>query len=378
MHTKKVLVVGGGIGGQSVAIAFRQAGVEVEIAEIQAEYNVYGVGIIQQANAIRALDAIGVADEAMRRGHPYGLVKMCLPHGVVIGEAGTPPIGRFPSHNGISRRILHDVLLERANEVGVKFSMNTTVDALEEETDGVMVTFNDGRKEKYDIVIGADGIRSKVREMVFGEVPINYVGLSVWRYPFKRPKDLDTGYMYFGKKSKIGLIPMTAETIYMFVVTAEGDDNPMLAEDSFIPKLKEYLSEYPVPMVQECVEQLTDSKLVNYRPMEVAKLPAPWHKGRVVIIGDAAHATIPQLGSGAALAIEDAVVLVEELQKENDVTKAFENFMARRLQRCMMVVEASETLGRWEYMQFHGQALPEGANPGMLMGKTCGALTAPI
>ncbi len=256
--------------------------------------------------------------------------------------------------------------------------MNTTIEALEENEDGITVTFNDGRKEKYDIVIGADGVRSKVREMLFGEIPLQYVGLSVWRYPFKRPKDLDTGYMYFGKKSKVGLIPMTEDTIYMFVVTAEGDDNPFIAEETFLPKLREYLSEYPIPMVQECIGQLTDPKLVNYRPMEVVKLSAPWYKGRVMIIGDAAHATIPQLGSGAALAIEDAVVLVEELQKENNVEKAYQNFMNRRLERCLMVVEASETLGKWEYMQFHGQPLPEGANPGMLMGKTCGALTAPI
>lgn len=375
---KKVLVVGGGIGGQSVAIALRQANVEVEVAEIQAEYNVYGVGIIQQANSLRALDAIGVADEAMKRGYPYGLVKLCLPHGVQIGEAGTPPIGRFPSHNGISRRVLHDVLLEKALEVGVKFSMNTTVEKLDENEDGVTVTFNDGRVEKYDIVIGADGIRSKVRQMLFGEIPLQYVGLSVWRYPFKRPKDLDTGYMYFGKKSKIGLIPMTEDEIYMFIVTAEGDDNPFIPEETFLPKLRAYLAEYPMPMVQECIPQLTNPKLVNYRPMEVVKLPAPWHKGRVVIIGDAAHATIPQLGSGAALAIEDAVVLVEELQKEDNVEKAYENFMNRRLERCLMVVDASETLGKWEYMQYHGQPLPEGANPGALMGKTCGALTAPI
>ncbi len=374
----KVLVVGGGIGGQSVAIALRQAGVEVEVAEIQAEYNVYGVGIIQQANALRALDAIGVADEAMRRGYPYGFVKLCLPFGKQIGEAGTPPIGRFPSHNGISRRVLHEVLLEKANEVGVKFSMGTSIDSFEEENDGVWVNFSNGRKEKYDIVIGSDGVRSKVRELLFGEIPMQYVGLSVWRYPFKRPKDLDTGYMYFGKKSKIGLIPMTEDSIYMFVVTAEGDDNPHIPEETFIPKLKSYLSEYPVPMVQECVEQLIDPKLVNYRPMEVVKVAAPWHKGRVIIIGDAAHATIPQLGSGAALAIEDAVVLAEELKKEDNPEKAFENFMARRINRCMMVVEASETLGKWEYMEFTGQHLPEGANPGALMGKTCGALTAPI
>jgi 2-polyprenyl-6-methoxyphenol hydroxylase-like FAD-dependent oxidoreductase len=104
----------------------------------------------------------------------------------------------------------------------------------------------------------------------------------------------------------------------------------------------------------------------------------PWYKNRVIVIGDAAHATIPQLGSGAALAIEDAVVLTEELQKSNSVNDAFANFMNRRLQRCQMVVEASETLGQWEVLEYSGQSLPEGANMGMLMGKTTMALTAEI
>jgi 2-polyprenyl-6-methoxyphenol hydroxylase-like FAD-dependent oxidoreductase len=92
---KKVLIVGGGIGGLSTGIGLGKAGFDVTIAELQSEFNVYGVGIIQQANALRALDALGVADEAMRRGWPYGKVKMCAPNGHMFAEAGTPPIGRY-------------------------------------------------------------------------------------------------------------------------------------------------------------------------------------------------------------------------------------------------------------------------------------------
>lgn len=375
---KNVLIVGGGIGGQSAAIALRKAGIEVEIVELQPEFNVYGVGIIQQANALRALDAIGVADEALRRGSPYGKVKMCTPTGHQFGEAGTPPMGHFPSHNGISRRILHDVLYEEAVNVGVKFTMGITVESIDNQVDCVKVVFTDGRTQVYDILITADGVNSKVRGMIFGEYKPKYVGLSVWRYPFKRSADLDTGYMFFGKKSKIGVIPMTEDKMYMFVVTAEGEDNPFMSEDQLIPKLQGYLSEYPVKMVQDIIGQITDPKLVNYRPLETLRLPTPWYKGRVVVIGDAAHATIPQLGSGAALAIEDAVVLVEELQKDEELTVIFENFMNRRLKRCQMVVDASETLGEWELMEYQGKPLPEGANVGALMGKTLMALTQPI
>ena len=376
-NVKKVLVVGAGLGGQSVAIGLKKAGFEVDIIELHKEFNVYGVGIIQQANALRALDAIGVADEAMRRGSPYGKVKLCLPHGVQIGEAGTPPIGRFPSHNGISRKILHDVLFEEAQKIGLEYRMGVSVESIDNQPDIAHVTFTDGTKDSYDIVIAADGVSSKVRKLIFGDFKLSYVGLSVWRYAFKRPANLDTGYIFFNKKHKIGVIPMTADSCYIFLNSAEGD-NPVIPEDQLVEKLKGYMSTYPVPLVQELIPQVTDAKLVNYRILETLKMPAPWYKNRVVVLGDAAHTTIPQLGSGAALAIEDAVVLTEELQKEGEVEEIFEQYMKRRYERCMMVVDVSETLGSWELLEYNDQPLPEGANMGMLMGKTGMALTAPI
>ncbi len=376
-NIKKVLIVGAGIGGQSAAIGLKKAGFEVDIIELHKEFNVYGVGIIQQANALRALDAIGVADEAMRRGSPYGKVKLCLPHGVQIGEAGTPPIGRFPSHNGISRRILHEVLFEEAQKIGLKYRMGVSVETIDNQRDTVNVTFTDGTKDSYDIVIAADGVNSKVRKLVFGEFKSSYVGLSVWRYAFPRPANLDTGYIFFNKKHKIGVIPMTSDLCYIFLNSAEGD-NPNIPEDQLVAKLKSYMSAYPVPLVQDLISQVNDAKLVNYRALETLKMPAPWYKNRVVVLGDAAHTTIPQLGSGAALAIEDAVVLIEELQKEGEAADVFDRYMKRRYDRCMMVVDVSETLGAWELLEYNDQPLPEGANMGMLMGKTGMALTAEI
>lgn len=374
---KKVLIVGGGIGGLSAGIGLGKAGFDVTIAELQPEFNVYGVGIIQQANALRALDALGVTDEAMRRGWPYGKVKMCAPNGHMFAEAGTPPIGRFPSHNGISRKILHDVLFEAATAAGVQFKMGITADQLNNNEQSVEVVFTNGEAASYDLLIAADGVNSKVRTMEFGMYKPEYVGLSVWRYPFKRPQGLDTGYMYFGKKSKIGIIPMTADACYMFIVSAEGDNYKNFTEEELLNKCRGYMQEYPVAMVQELIAQVTDAKLVNYRPMETLHMQAPWYKNRVVVIGDAAHATIPQLGSGAALAIEDAVVLTELLQTEQAVPQILEAFMQRRYERCKMVVEASETLGRWELLEFSGTPVAE-ANAGALMGKTCMALIQPI
>ena len=375
---KKVLIVGGGIGGLSLGIALRRADIDAEIVEINKEFNVYGVGIIQQANALRALDALGVADETMRRGSPYGKVKMCAPNGFSFAEIGNPPMGNFPIHNGISRKILHDILYNAAVENGVIFRMGLTVSDIENEGMRVGVTFTDGTEGSYQLVVGADGVNSKVRSLVFGDYKPQYIGSSVWRYPFKRHPDLETGYMFFGKKTKLGLIPMTAQEMYMFVVSAEGDDNPIIPQEELVSRLKAYVSDFPAQMVQDILGEITDADKVNYRPLETLMMSAPWHKNRVVMIGDAAHATIPQLGSGAALAIEDAVVLAEELQKDQSVEDVLDTYMKRRYDRCKLIVDVSNTLAEWERMEWSGIPLPEGANMGMLMGKTLMALSAPI
>jgi len=376
---KKVLIVGAGIGGLSLSIGLRRAGIEAEIVELQNEFNVYGVGIIQLGNAIRALDAIGVAEETVKRGSPYGMVKMCTPNGFQFAETGTPPMNRFNIiHNGISRRILHDVLYEAAVANGVVFRMGVTASEIKNEANNATVKFTDDTEGVYDLVVGADAINSKIRGLVFGNYEPKYIGSSVWRYPFKRPGELETGYMFFGKKTKVGLIPMTADTIYMFIVAAEGVDNPIIPKEEFIPRMKAHLAEYPVKLVADRIEEITDVSKAVYSPLKTLMMPAPWYKNRVVMIGDAVHASIPQLGSGAALAIEDAVVLSEELQKEQSVEEALGNFMKRRYERCKLVIDVSNTLAEWEQKEWRGEPLPEGANVGMLMGKTLSALAAPI
>ncbi|MBO0938251.1 FAD-dependent oxidoreductase [Fibrella sp. HMF5335] len=374
---KKALIVGGGIGGLSAGVALRKAQFEVHLAELSQAYDVYGVGIIQPSNALRALDSLGLADACIERGSPYGKVKMCSAGGFPFTEVGTPPMGRLPVHNGISRRILHDVLHEGAQAAGVIFRMGLSVSAIDNSDEGVSVTFTDGSTDHYDLLVGADGVNSHVRKLIFGDHKPRYTGQSVWRYAFERLKELETGYMFMGKQTKAGLIPMTASSMYMFVVSAEGADNPFIPETELVPRLRALLAEYSAPMVTSVVDQITDPKGVIYRPLETLLMPAPWYKGRVVMMGDAVHATIPQLGQGAGLAIEDAVVLGEELTVGDAVSAALDRYMARRYERCKMVVDVSAQVGEWEQLDWQGK-LPEEANIGALMGRTLGALGAPI
>jgi 2-polyprenyl-6-methoxyphenol hydroxylase-like FAD-dependent oxidoreductase len=374
---RNALIVGGGIGGLSAGVALRNAGIAVDLVELSPRFNVYGVGIIQPSNALRALDTLGLADECLRRGSPYGKVKLGTASGHVFTELGTPPLGRLPVHNGISRRILHDVLYEGAQARGVRFRLGLTVSELENSDAGVTVTFTDGSTTRYDLLVGADGLKSHVRKLVFGEYTPRYTGQSVWRYAFDRPAELETGYLFMGRHTKAGLIPMTDRTMYLFLVTAEGPDNPFIPEAELVPRFRERLAEYTAPMVRAVVERITDPKGVVYRPLETLLVTAPWHRGSVVLLGDAVHATIPQLGQGAGLAIEDAVVLGEELAGGQPLPVVFDRYMARRFDRCKLVVDVSATVGEWEQLDWQGR-LPEGANIGALMGKTLAALGAPI
>ncbi|MFD2719602.1 FAD-dependent monooxygenase [Hymenobacter monticola] len=373
---KKVLVVGGGIGGLSAGVALRQAGIEVDIAELHPTFDVYGVGIIQPSNALRALDSLGLADACLEQGSPYGPIDLHAPNGHKFTTIGPPPLGRFLPHNGISRRILHTILRDGAQAHGVNCRMNLSVTALDNRADGVDVTFTDGSTGTYDLVVGADGVNSKVRTLVFGPQKARYVGQSVWRYAFDRPAELTTGHMYMGRNTRVGLIPMTKDRMYMFLLSCEGE-NPAIPQAELLPRMKALLEGYTAPLVRQAAEQITDPAGIIYRPLETLLMPAPWYKNRVVIIGDAAHATIPQLGQGASLAIEDAVVLAELLATNQPVNEVLEQFMNRRFERCKMVVDSSNTVSEWEQLEWQGK-LPEGANVAAMIGQASGRMGAPI
>ncbi|MDB5267046.1 MAG: monooxygenase [Hymenobacter sp.] len=372
----KVLVVGGGIGGLSAGVALRQAGIEVDIAELHPTFDVYGVGIIQPSNALRALDALGLADACVEQGSPYGPIDLHAPTGHKFASVGPPPLGRFQPHNGISRRILHTILHDGALAHGINCRMNLSVSALDNRADGVDVTFTDGSTGNYDLVVGADGVNSKVRNLAFGPQKARYVGQSVWRYAFDRPAELTTGHMYMGRNTRVGLIPMTKDRMYMFLLSCEGE-NPAIPTEELLPRMKALLEGYSAPLVRQAAEQITDPAGIIYRPLETMLMPAPWYKNRVVIIGDAAHATIPQLGQGASLAIEDAVVLAELLATGQPVPAVLEQFMNRRFERCKMVVDSSNTISEWEQLEWQGK-LPEGANVAALIGQASGRMGAPI
>src|SRR3954467_1555591 len=175
---EKVLVVGGGIGGLSTTIALRRIGVEVDVVEKNPKWDVYGVGIIQPPNALRALHAIGLAERCLEAGHPIMGGRNHLADGTLLGEDDSPPVvPGWPPMNGLTRPALHEILTSTVLGSGADVRVGEAVTEIVQREDGVDVTFTDGTSGSYDLLVGADGLYSEVREMLFGDtVTPRYTG----------------------------------------------------------------------------------------------------------------------------------------------------------------------------------------------------------
>lgn len=351
---KRALIVGGGIGGLCTASAFCDAGIAVDLVEIKKVWTVYGVGIIQQSNVVRTMAQLGLVDKYLSASFPFETVGIYNPVGMRVATIpGARLAGpEYPANLGVARSALHQVLTSTALEKGTNVRLGVTVTGFEQTADNVTVNFTDGTSSVYDVVIGADGVYSKVRELIFPDAPrVTLTGQSVWRHNFKRPADMTELISFVGGKCSAGLCPLSDELMYMFVTSYEPG-NPKFPEEELPALMRERL-EGIGGIIAELREQITDPKAVVYRPMEYLMLPEPWFKGRVILIGDAAHTTTPHLGQGAGMAIEDAVVITDELKRTDDVNAAFTAFMKRRFARCEFIVRESVQVGAAEIAQDH-------------------------
>jgi 2-polyprenyl-6-methoxyphenol hydroxylase-like FAD-dependent oxidoreductase len=346
--TRKILIVGGGIGGLSLAVGLGRVGIGADLVEINPKWAVHGVGIIQPGNAIRAYKALGVADECLQRGFVYRRSLYFDADGKQLGERVMPKVDGldFVGYCGIPRPVLQEILVGEATKNGARLRLGITAESLHDTGRSVEVTFSDGTQASYDLVVGADGTYSKIRSLVFSDgLKPRFSGQGCWRFTTEKPPEMDYSATFYGP-NKVGLIPLTRETMYMFITTSEPG-NPWMAEDRLDELMRDRLHGHR-GFIAELRERIRRPQEVVYKPLEIILLPPPWHRGRVLLIGDAAHTTTPHHAQGAAMAVEDAVVLSELLAKDADLDGLLDQFMERRWDRCKLVVEASIQVGDWE------------------------------
>ena len=249
-------------------------------------------------------------------------------------------------HCGIPRPVLQDVLVSEATALGAYIRLGVSVKTLHDTGVAVDVALTDGSSDRYDLVVGADGTYSNIRELVFGNVYVpRFSGQGCWRFSTEKSPDMDYSATFYGP-NKAGLIPLTQNSMYMFLTTAEPG-NPRMPEDRLHQLMHERLHGHR-GLAADVRERIVRPDDVVYKPLETVLVPTPWYRGRVVLIGDAAHTTTPHHAQGAAMAVEDAVVLADLLASDGDIPDLLERFMTRRWARCKLVVEASVQVGDWE------------------------------
>jgi 2-polyprenyl-6-methoxyphenol hydroxylase-like FAD-dependent oxidoreductase len=376
---KRVLIVGGGIGGMSLAVGLRDTGVQTEIVELSQDWTALGIGIHLTAPSCRALLSLGLLDACIQAG--WGVFRQArgTDEGEVIdlGEAPRLLGPAYPASLGIMRPAFHRILAEASHAAGARVRLGLSVASLEQTADAVEVTFTDGSRDSYDLVVGADGIGSRVRELVFGpELQPTFTGQSIWRVTVPRPPQVQALVTFPRPRARpgapnIGFNPVSAALMYVFMVQ-NTPEKVRLPRERRAELAREHLAGYG-GLVAEARAQMTDPDQVLMRPAEAILVPPPWYRGRVLLIGDAAHATTPHMASGACIAIEDAVVLAELLRSEQPVAALLERFMARRAERCRVVVENSLLLGEW---QKHPNT--PGADPERIARASAALLAQPI
>jgi 2-polyprenyl-6-methoxyphenol hydroxylase-like FAD-dependent oxidoreductase len=344
-----VLIVGGGIAGMSAGIALRENGVDVELVERDPEWRVYGAGITITGPTLRAMRRLGVYEEVAATGYVGDGIDVCSVDGRRLFQIDTrsPDCRDVASAGGILRPNLHKILSKRLLALGPTIRLGVYPASYAWSDGRAVVAFSDGSTGSYHLVVGADGINSDTRRILFPSAPAPaYAGQMCWRLMTERHPLVERRMFFLGGPGKVGVNPVSVDQMYMFYL--EGASEPLRRDERTQPEvLRTLLQEYD-GVLKDVRESIDDTSNIICRPLETVLAGDSWVNRNIVLIGDAAHATTPQLASGAGMGIEDGLVLAQEIAGAETIERALARFMERRYQRCKLVVDASLEISRLE------------------------------
>jgi 2-polyprenyl-6-methoxyphenol hydroxylase-like FAD-dependent oxidoreductase len=371
----RVDVIGAGIAGLSAAVGLARRGIEVDVIEADAPQERTGAGISLLGNALRALGELDLADPCLDAGYGFDTIDIVDGDGKVMMSDRAPRSFRAdrPASFGILRSKLHSVLANGAADAGARLRYQCTVASIDQDEKGVDVTLSTGEQLRADLVVAADGSYSSTRTAVFGaDLAPHYVGQGAWRITFHRPEHLQGLVLMRNPAGQAGgAIPLSDELCYVFIL--ENNIERVRIVDGQLPELMaDRLAAFTAPLMHAAAQSIADGN-VTYRPFDILLMPTPWHCGRVVLIGDAAHSLTPQMTSGGGLALEDAVVLSRLISDGLDVPGALDEFSRSRYPRVKQVYDASLQICRWEQLADYDRSMMS-----KLMGETHAFLAGPF
>lgn len=369
---KRVLVIGGGVAGMASAIQLRRLGLDVTLIDSDPDWKATGAGLTITGPTLRACKQLGILDEVRRQGAVWDTLTLHTRAGERMEELKFPKFeGDIPSDGGIMRTTLHGILAPMVRAGGTRVLLGVTADIVESTAERVRVRLSHGETGDYDLVVGADGIYSKTRQTIMPEAAKpRFTGQSCWRLVAPRPVGMDGAIMYLADDAKLGFSPVSPTHMYMYLLEHQSGTGRIEPADQ--PARLHALMEGWGGMVPQIRATVLGCDSINYRPLETHLLSGPWNRGRVVLIGDAAHATSPHLASGAGMAIEDALVLAEEVKTGGGIDALMDRFMKRRIPRGGLVVSTSLRIGE---MEMHNGDPEERAR---IHAAALAALAAPI
>jgi FAD-dependent urate hydroxylase len=327
MNHCRILIVGAGLAGLSLARALRQAGLAPQVIEREAGRGGAGTGIYLPANGVRALRTLGLEGAVAARGTRIPSQRLLDHRGHLLADIDLDKLwGDVGPCLALPRAALHAVLRE-----GVPVTLGRTVRSLEGRDGPVRVTFDDGRGTEFDLVVGADGLHSAVRRLAVDQRPPVPVGQHSWRFLAACPPQVTTWTVMLGRGASFLTVPVGGGLVYCYA-DLPGDSTPAGdADGDPVGRLRRRFAGFADP-VPGLVEQLEDRTRIHEAPIEqVAE--ERWGRGAVVLIGDAAHGMSPNMAQGAALAFEDALVLAASLRQAGSLPEALAGFVARRSPR---------------------------------------------
>lgn len=345
---QKVGIVGSGVGGLVLASLLADAGLDVEVLERAAGPSALGSGITLQGNALRIFRQLGVLPQILEKGYAFDTLGLRAPGpgAELLTVLDDVRVGGddLPATLGMHRPELAAILTERARRAGAVIRYGTPLDSLQQDEEVVTVAFADGTHASYELLVGADGLNSTVRSAIGITDRPRGTGMGIWRAFVPRPAEVTRTDLYYGGPAYIaGYCPTGPETMYAYLVEDAQDRDP--ADGPRV--MAELASAYGGPW-RHIREHIDAGARVNYTRFTAHIVSGPWYRGRVVLLGDAAHSCPPTIAQGAAMAAEDAAVLAEEIigaQRFED--SVLLRYWERREPRARTVVEASVQLGEW-------------------------------
>jgi 2-polyprenyl-6-methoxyphenol hydroxylase-like FAD-dependent oxidoreductase len=338
----RAIIIGAGIAGLSAAIALRKVGADVTVYERAPALGDVGAGIGLWTNAFRALDALGAGDAVRERSQRMVRSEMRTDEGrrtLMVMDAASleAAFGAREIVRMIHRADLIAALASHLPHGSINYGYEcVSVDRLDERP---LVRFKHGQTDEADLIIGADGIRSAVRNAFLPPEEPRYSGYTCWRGVCARPSGVEPGYMseWWGRGKRLGIVSLPGDRIYWFAVE---NAPPNMAVVNDRAHLLHGFSSWAEP-ARTIFETTDNAAIIRNDIIDRAPPQVFWSKGRVGIIGDAAHPTTPNLGQGGCLAIEDAVVLARHLATNPDIGRALQAFATERSPRTTAIVRES-------------------------------------